>query len=252
MTKIRSAATESADAVQTPKSEIAYLRVKGDIVSGRLPDDKPLRVEALQSTYDIGTTPIRDALARLEVEGFVQLRPNRGYYTTRLSVEDFSDLMYSRRILERELLARSIERGGEDWEVAVVTAHHVLKRCKIDLSDPDLARLDLWEERHIAFHVALLSASGAKRLLAFYRRIYDHLRRHQKSLELLPTANRAQSGEADALRIIEQLERSMAIEEHTRLMDAALARDTEKALQLIDAHVGLTPWQMQPLREVGR
>ncbi|MEZ5872760.1 MAG: GntR family transcriptional regulator [Nitratireductor sp.] len=77
-----------------PKSEIAYLRVKQDILSGRLTDDAPLRIEALKTNYDVGITPIREALARLEAEGFVKLHHNRGYYTTPLSAEDFEDLLF--------------------------------------------------------------------------------------------------------------------------------------------------------------
>ena len=77
-----------------PKSEIAYLRVKQDILSGRLSDDTPLRIDALKTAYDVGITPIREALARLEAEGFVTLHHNRGYYTTALSAEDFEDLVH--------------------------------------------------------------------------------------------------------------------------------------------------------------
>ncbi|MCE8556270.1 GntR family transcriptional regulator [Ruegeria pomeroyi] len=229
------------DTLTLPKSEIAYLRVKQDILSGRLSDDTPLRIEALKSNYDVGITPIREALARLEAEGFVKLHHNRGYYTTRLSAEDFEDLLFSRATVETELLKRSIERGGEEWEVKLVAAHRRLGNCRFNLRDPELADLELWEERHIEFHMALVGAAEAKHLLGFYRGIYDHFRRHQKAFVLLPSANRAEEGDQDALRAIEELERRMSIEEHTGLMDAALDRDTESALRLLKEHSSLSP-----------
>ena len=224
-----------------PKSEIAYLRVKQDIINGRLIDDAPLRIEALKTNYDVGITPIREALARLEAEGFVKLHHNRGYYTTPLSAEDFEDLLFSRSTVELELLKRSIERGGEDWEVNLLAAHRRLANSKLDLRDPDLTELERWEERHIEFHMALVGAAGSRHLLAFYRSIYDHFRRHQKAFVLLPSANRADKGDEAALRAIESMERRMSIEEHTGLMDAALARDVDLALRLIREHSSLSP-----------
>ncbi|MEZ5732232.1 MAG: FCD domain-containing protein [Paracoccaceae bacterium] len=233
------------DDTQTlPKSEIAYLRVKQDILSGRLTDDAPLRIEALKTNYDVGITPIREALARLEAEGFVKLHHNRGYYTTPLSAEDFEDLLFSRSIVETELLTRSIERGGEDWEVNLVAAHRRLGNSKLDLRDPDLPELERWEERHIDFHMALVGAAGSRHLLAFYRSIYDHFRRHQKAFVLLPSANRADKGDETALRAIEGIERRISIEEHTSLMEAALARDVDLALKLIKEHSSLSPSQI--------
>lgn len=227
-----------------PKSEIAYLRVKQDIINGRLTDDAPLRIETLKTNYDVGITPIREALARLEAEGFVKLHHNRGYYTTPLSAEDFEDLLFSRSTVETELLKRSIERGGEDWEVNLLAAHRRLGNSKLDLRDPDLTELERWEERHIEFHMALVGAAGSRHLLAFYRSIYDHFRRHQKAFVLLPSANRADKGDEAALRAIESMERRMSIEEHTGLMDAALARDVDLALCLIKEHSSLSPSQI--------
>jgi len=227
-----------------PKSEIAYLRVKQDILSGRLSDDTPLRIDALKTAYDVGITPIREALARLEAEGFVTLHHNRGYYTTALSAEDFEDLVFSRATIEVELLRRSIERGGEEWEVGLVAAHRRLGNCKLDLRDPDLSDLERWEERHIAFHMALVGAAGAKHLLAFYRSIYDHFRRHQKAFVLMPSANRVGQGDQEALRAIESMERRMSNKEHAGLMEAALDRDIDLAVRLIREHSSLSPSQL--------
>ena len=227
-----------------PKSEIAYLRVKQDILSGRLSDDTPLRIDPLKTAYDVGITPIREALARLEAEGFVTLHHNRGYYTTALSAEDFEDLVFSRATIEVELLRRSIERGGEEWEVGLVAAHRRLGNCKLDLRDPDLSDLERWEERHIAFHMALVGAAGAKHLLAFYRSIYDHFRRHQKAFVLMPSANRVGQGDQEALRAIESMERRMSNKEHAGLMEAALDRDIDLAVRLIREHSSLSPSQL--------
>ena len=112
------------------------------------------------------------------------------------------------------------------------------------MRDPDLPELERWEERHIDFHMALVGAAGSRHLLAFYRSIYDHFRRHQKAFVLLPSANRADKGDETALRAIEGIERRISIEEHTSLMEAALARDVDLALKLIKEHSSLSPSQI--------
>jgi DNA-binding GntR family transcriptional regulator len=229
-----------------PRTELAYRRVKKDLMSGKLPGGEPLRIETLQTNYQVGTTPLREALARLESEGFVELRHNRGFYATSLSVEDFRDLIYSRKVIERALLERAIERGGNAWEVDVIAAHHLLKKNAPDVAQPDVEQLEEWSKLHVAFHVALLSGAEAPRLLDMYRSNFEHLSRHQMALSILPAINQAQQG-AKAARVAEEvLRRGMAIEEHTALMEAALARDIDRALALIESHVQLTPWQQGP------
>lgn len=234
------------DASPIPKTEVAYLRLKTDLLSGKLSGGDPLRIEALQSAYQIGTTPIREALARLEIEGFVELRPNRGYFATSLSAEDFADLIYSRLAIERALLVRAIERGNDEWESRVITAHHFLKKSQVDLANLDLLQLEQWEERHVAFHIALLSGSGASRMLSFYRGLFDHLRRHQMALMIMPMVNIARKNAPDAVELVEELRHGMAIEAHTALMEAVFNRDIERALNLLEDHIKLTPWQLGP------
>ena len=226
------------------KTEAAYLQLKNDLISNKLVAGAALRIDWLQSVYELGTTPLREALARLESEKFVELRPNRGFYAATLTAEDFADLIYSRHTLEQALLQRVIERGDDAWESRVITSYHFLKRCKADPTNLDLGLLTEWNERHTAFHLALLEGAGADRLLGFYRSVFDHLRRHQMGLMILPALSLARSGDREGIQFLEMLRNGMAIGNHTALMEATLARDTARALQLAEDHVQLTPYQI--------
>ncbi len=233
-----------ADTHALSKTEIAYTRLRADLISSKLAPGEPLRIDGLQNSYQIGTTPLREALARLESEKFVELRPNRGFFAATLTPGDFADLIYSRQILERALLRRAIERGDNAWESRVVTAHHFLRRCKADPTTLDRDQLEEWDERHAEFHLALLSGAEADRLLGAYGGILSHLRRHQTGLMLLPALDLARAGAAEGLDRLQTLRRGMAIENHTELMDAALDRDMERALQPIEGHIQLTPYEI--------
>lgn len=228
---------------QMSKVEVAHATLKEELLSGRLPQGTPLRIEMLQENFGHGATPLREALARLEAEGFVEQQQHRGFFATRITPADFEDLHYTRSVLEQALVLRAIEKGDDAWEGRVVAAHHFLSRTQIDLSAPD-TRLDLWQERHVEFHLALASGSGAHRLLNDYRRAFEHIRRHQMALSHLSSVS-PRLPESDRSRAeIAELERRMAIGEHTRLMEAVLNRDVERTKLLLAGHLALMPLKL--------
>ena len=157
-----------------------------------------------------------------------------------MSKEELEELARARLVVELTLLLESMEKGGSEWEDAVVTAHYRLSRCKIAPDDPSDDAVDLWDERHEAFHDALLSASTARWLRRFRSTISDQLRRHHRFLGLAPTL-RAAAGMTDGYEeAVAALREAMAIEPHTALMEAALDRDIERAKVLMTAHIGYT------------
>ncbi|TIW76064.1 MAG: GntR family transcriptional regulator, partial [Mesorhizobium sp.] len=74
-------------------------------------------------------------------------------------------LARARMVVEIPLFLESMEKGGKEWEDAVVTAHYRLSRCKTAVDDPSDAAVDKWDENHEAFHAALLSAATCDWLL---------------------------------------------------------------------------------------
>jgi GntR family transcriptional regulator, carbon starvation induced regulator len=228
------------DDEQFSKTEAAYRLLRRDILTTRLMPGAPLKLGVLRATYGVGWTPLREALSRLEAERLVTAVSNRGFTVASVSKEELEDLARARLVVELPLLLESMEKGGSEWEDAVVTAHYRLSRCKIAPDDPSDDAVDLWDERHEAFHDALLSASTARWLRRFRSTISDQLRRHHRFLGLAPTL-RAAAGMTDGYEeAVAALREAMAIEPHTALMEAALDRDIERAKALMTAHIGYT------------
>ena len=228
------------DDEQFSKTEAAYRLLRRDILTTRLMSGAPLKLSALRTTYGVGGTPLREALSRLEAERLVTAASNRGFAVAPVSKEELEDLARARLVVELPLLLESMEKGGSEWEDAVVTAHYRLSRCKIAPDDPSDEAVDQWDERHEAFHDALLSASTSRWLLRFRSTISDQLRRHHRFLGLAPTL-RAAAGMTDGYEeAVTALREAMAIEHHTALMEAALDRDIERAKALMTAHIGYT------------
>ena len=110
-----------------------------------------------------------------------------------------------------------------------------LARCWEELALTD------WEERHEAFHTALLAASTSPWLMRFYVQIKDQLRRHHRVLSIAPALSHARSGARwqDSPGFA-ALRDALALEPHTALMNAALDRDADRAVRLLAEHIEFT------------
>ncbi|RUM99297.1 GntR family transcriptional regulator [Pseudaminobacter arsenicus] len=222
------------------KTESAYQTLRRDILETRLQPGAPLKLSALRNAYGIGWTPLREALSRLEAERLVTAISNRGFAVASVSREELEDLTHARLVVELPLFLESIKHGDSDWEAEVVTAHYRLSRCKLAVDDSSEAAVNEWDEKHVAFHSALLSAANSRWLLRFHANITDQLRRHHRFLGLAPTLRAAAGLKAGYEEAVAALREAMAIENHTKLMEAALDRDIERAKALMIEHIGYT------------
>jgi GntR family transcriptional regulator, rspAB operon transcriptional repressor len=81
-------------------SEQAYQLIKQDIVSCTLKPGQLIAQSELTAKYDVGITPIREALRQLAQEGFVQSVPRLGYIVSLITVKDVEEIFEMRLILE--------------------------------------------------------------------------------------------------------------------------------------------------------
>lgn len=229
------------EAASETKTEEAYRLLRRDILSTRLPPGASLKLGSLKETYGLGWTPLREALSRLEAERLVTAVSNRGFAVAPVSRRELEDLVRARMVVEVPLLIESLERGGSAWEETLVTAHFRLSRCRTAAEDPsDAAAFDDWDEKHEAFHAALVGAATSNWLLRFRNTISDQLRRHHRFLGLAPTL-RAAAGRSDGHEAaMAALREAMGLSHHTALMEAALDRDVARAQRLMAEHIGYT------------
>jgi len=210
-----------SDANQTLNaSALALLR--SDIIACRLMPNERLRVETLRERYGMGTSPIREALMRLEAEGLVELEQNKGFRVSEVSQENLLDLMRTRIEIETIALRWSLEKGGVDWEASLLSAFHRLSRqSKIDPTNPD-AISEAWSMEHASFHSALVSACGSPTLLSIRSRLFEQADRYV------------------ALSIMSSGPLRDDVTEHKQLMRAALNRELDKTLELNRVHISRT------------
>ena len=85
----------TSETVRTLNASV-LTQMRADIIACRLMPNDRLRVEALRERYGMGTSPIREALMRLEAEGLVELEQNKGFRVAEVSRENLIDLMRTR------------------------------------------------------------------------------------------------------------------------------------------------------------
>ncbi|MCW5832511.1 MAG: FCD domain-containing protein [Labilithrix sp.] len=216
---LRSPAPAIAAAPPPTLVEVAYRRLREDIIEGRRSAGERLRVEHLREEYGLGATPLREALSRLSSEQLVESIGQRGFRVASMSLDELADITEMRVLLEGQALAQSLARGTLEWEARVVAAHHTLSKLDHALKGGDRPSFSAWEAKNQELHDALVDACGSPWLLRMRRVLYDqHQRYRWMSIEqkIVPR---------DVAR------------EHKAIVDAALARDVARACELTAEHI---------------
>jgi DNA-binding GntR family transcriptional regulator len=193
----------------------AYVALKGVIVSLNVYDQAgDVRLDERQLAQDLGIsrTPVREAMAQLEREGFVRSVPRRGIYVVRKNKQEVIELITAWAALE-SMAARLITTGASDNEIAT------LRSMFAKFENGELhARLDEYSEVNIEFHQAIIRMSCNRVLVDLAENLFTHMR----------MIRRKTIGEID------RADRS--IRDHMNIIHALEARDTARAEELVRAH----------------
>ncbi|TVP46296.1 MAG: DNA-binding transcriptional regulator CsiR [Halomonas sp.] len=202
----------------------AYRQLKHDIIRGRYAPEQKLLMSRLKEHYGASTGPLREALSQLVADRLVVAISQRGYRVAPMSLAELNDIYDARAQLEGLILRLAIERGDDDWEALVLANAHRLAKVT-DINTPD-DLMDVWDQRHKAFHTAIASGCNSPHLLQMRNTLFDQVERY-RHLWLQETV---MSPQALALKR----------QEHAALVDVILARDTAQADTLMRDHL-MTP-----------
>lgn len=206
-------------------SEQAYWLMHRDILAGVLAPDEKLRLQGLQERYNLGMSPIREALMLLSREGLVSNEGQRGFRVTPVSVQDLQDIVWARVNIETILLAQSIRLGDADWGAEISAAFYKLTHATVPASLEDVENQEAWEGAHRRFHRALLAGARSPWLHRVDNQLVDLTERYRR----IRLARMGFTARTDSI-----------FTEHKALMEAALARDADTACQLLREHLTAT------------
>ncbi|MDZ3995208.1 HTH-type transcriptional repressor GlaR [Pseudomonas sp. Teo4] len=224
---IRKTFEEQTLEAQAPRQNSAfsgYEWLKQDIIRGLFKPGEKLLMSTLKERYDLGVGPLREALSQLVAEKLVVAISQKGYRVAPMSLDEMKDIYDARANLEAMIVGLAIERGDDAWEASVLAQSHTL--AKVMEVKTREQRLDVWDQRHKAFHTAIASGCGSKHLLQARTYLFDQAERY-RHLWLTHTVFSEQALETKR-------------QEHAALVEAILARDAARASTMMHTHL-MTP-----------
>lgn len=220
---------DSARPIELDKSQSAaqqiYDRLRAAIVTLAVKPGTPFDRAELARHFGVSTTPVRDALLKLEEEGLVDIYPQHGTRVRAVDLESARQVHFLRLTLELEIaraLALQPDQALVESLLALIAEQ---ERC--------LARgdMELFLQADQAFHERMFRAARADRL-------WRLMRAKSGNMDRLRRLNIQINGKAESV-----------LDEHRNLVLAIGAGDPARAEACVRAHLGGTLSKLNALRE---
>jgi DNA-binding GntR family transcriptional regulator len=196
-----------------PLREVVFDAVREAIIDGVLRPGERLMESQLAEQLGVSRTPVREAIRKLELEGFVVMIPRKGAYVAGISLKDIADVFEVRAALEAlaTVLAaeRITEEELEELERILVRKAEIIEQQEIEL----------FIESDKKFHEILYRASRNQRLIQILTNLQDEVHRFRSVSLASPGRMR------------------VALEEHRKVVEALADRDITRAEALAWEHI---------------
>lgn len=206
---------ESGTALLTVQKKTISVQVadaiRQRILAGEYPAQTQLKQERIASEFGVSRIPVREALHQLHSEGFVTLISHKGAVVSSVSLDEILELYELRARIETWLLGLAIPRmTSSDLQSARGFAQRFSEKG---------AESEYCYESNWLFHSALYAPSGRKATIEFVHRIHQDIERYSRMVTSLVGLQ------------------PQAAEEHWQLISYCEARDTLRAVSLLDTHI---------------
>jgi DNA-binding GntR family transcriptional regulator len=199
----------------------AAKQILDEIISGDLKAGGRLYIRDLMMRTGLGPTPLREGMSRLVASGLVKAIDQRGFMVTRIERPDVDDYTNYRLLHEQEAIRQSIELGDTEWENSISEALDEMERYESRPRERRRESLGRYSDAHKNFHLALVSACDSPRLKSNIDLLLDQEKFYCHNL-------------VAADEPLADLARLHPISEHQALAAAALSRNSEAAVRLLE------------------
>jgi DNA-binding GntR family transcriptional regulator len=185
-----------------------YVEVRRRILEGEFAPGQALNQEQVAAALGVSTTPLREALRRLESDGLVLTSAHRELIVAPLEIAEFTALYEVREDLDALAAALAAERHTEEDRARIIAASEALHRGGV--ADPLAANR--------AFHAAIYHACQNPVLIDLLDGLWDRSDRYRRLLKSVAQA-------------------AQVVAEHEALIEAVLERRPQVAAQLMRDHL---------------
>ncbi|MCO8078178.1 GntR family transcriptional regulator [Acinetobacter lwoffii] len=218
MTIVRNPSTKATGKSSDNLSELVFQKIKNDIFDFKLMPGERFTESEIAESYAVSRTPIRQALYRLQQEGYVEVQFRSGWKVRSLDFKVYEELYDLRILLEGYAVEQLCQMPKDQLQVALAVL--IQTWCiQPEQYIYDLRRLSVEDE---AFHCHLVFAAGNTEMAKIHSEI------------------------SEKIRIIRRLDfsKDYRIEatyaEHQQILKALLAQDAVSCLSILEAHIRLS------------
>ena len=197
------------------RADETYAQLKGDIADFRLvPGDRFTETE-ISERLGVSRTPVRQALFRLQQEGFVEVLFRSGWRVLPFDFNQFEELYDLRMVLETTAAHRLCE-GVVKIRQTLLDELVAIWLVSPDRRSSDMVQVARWDE---AFHCSLVAAAGNAEMARVHSDVTDRIR-------LIRRLDFTKQPRIDA-----------TYEEHAKILMAIQHKRGEQAAMLLRAHI---------------
>ena len=196
-----------------PLRELVCEHIREAIINGVFAPGKRLMEIQMADEMGVSRTPVREAIRKLEMEGFVVMIPRRGTYVSNMSIRDINDVYEIRISLDTLAAGLAAERISDE---ELEELQRLLVKVGNAIEENDMAKV---VEADIEFHDVLYKASRNERL----RNIINNLR---EQITVIRGVSMRYPGRLKDTQ-----------EEHRRLVESIAARNVEKSQEAARIHL---------------
>lgn len=186
-------------------------------MDGHVDPGDALSIDALAREFEVSSSPIREALARLEHTGLVRRYALRGYRVAPpLTADELSELIDARQVIEPAVVRAACAARTDELIAAL---RHTITEMEQAPQGDDFASFRPYVEADQRFHRLIVEAASNRFLASAYDNIGSHVQRFRLF---------AKSGVTDA---------ADAIAEHRAIADAVAGGDADAAVRAMLDHL---------------
>ena len=204
-----------ASRVHPSRAEDVYEQLKRDVSDFKLvPGDRFTETE-ISERMKVSRTPVRQALFRLQQEGFVEVLFRSGWRVLPFDFDQFEQLYDLRQVLETTAVRRLCERA---LKINQTQLDELAEIWLVDASNrsPDAKQVAQWDE---AFHCTLVAAAGNLEMARVHRDVTERIRVIRR------------------LDFTKQPRIDATYDEHSKILQAIQQKRGDQAALLLHAHI---------------
>ena len=196
-----------------PLRELVCENIRQAIIDGTFSPGERLMEIQLADEMGVSRTPVREAIRKLEQEGFVVMIPRRGTYVADISIKDITEIYEIRISLDILAAGLAAERITDE---ELQTLNGYLLEIGQHIANNDMNKIVAVDT---AFHDVLYTASRNERLRTIINNLREQMYRYR--LEYLKDTQ----------------SHDRLVEEHQKIVNAIIEKNKEEAVRLIQEHI---------------